>query len=270
MKSNNSDKVKNFFRKEGFYFVLFICLCVIATVAVFTINKNSTASKNNSAKESVSLNVDEKKSLEPSESANNERIQNAERVENYSNDIVNGEEVAEAIINEETPAVSEADNEATDIAESEDTAAVMSESENGIIFSVPLEATVSRSFGEMIEVKKTDEEQIIMTRRGVDLQAPVGSVVKCAAEGQVQEIGSNSENGNYIVVAHANGLKTKYANLDPEVYVSEGDMVTEGQELGIIGNSSLVFTSDICGDVLNLQVEDANGKSVDPSSYFNF
>ena len=91
-------------------------------------------------------------------------------------------------------------------------------SENGIIFSLPLEATVSRSFGEMIEVKKTDEEQIIMTRRGVDLQAPVGSVVKCAAEGQVQEVGSNSEDGNYIVVAHANGLKTKYANLDPEVW----------------------------------------------------
>lgn len=260
MNSNNSDKVKNFFRKEGFYFVLFICLCVIATVAVFTINRNSTASKNNSVEENLSLNVEENTSLEPSESANNEKIQNAERVENASSNVTDNE-VAEG----ETTDVSEV----ADVAESED-AAVMSGSENGIIFSLPLEATVSRSFGEMIEVKKTDEEQIIMTRRGVDLQAPVGSVVKCAAEGQVQEVGSNSEDGNYIVVAHANGLKTKYANLDPEVYVSEGDMVTEGQEIGIIGNSSLVFTSDICGDVLNLQVEDANGKSVDPSSYFNF
>ena len=45
--------------------------------------------------------------------------------------------------------------------------------------------------------------------------------------------------GTYVVIAHANGLKTKYANLDPEdVNVSEGDMVTEGQEIGIIGNSS--------------------------------
>ena len=57
----------------------------------------------------------------------------------------------------------------------------MSGSENGIIFSLPLEATVSRSFGEMIEVKKTDEEQIIMTRRGVDINAAVGTVVKAAA-----------------------------------------------------------------------------------------
>ena len=214
MNSNNSDKVKNFFRKEGFYFVLFICLCVIATVAVFTINRNSTANKDNSVEENLSLNVEENTSLEPSESANNEKIQNAERVENASSNVTDNE-VAEG----ETTDVSEV----ADVAESED-AAVMSGSENGIIFSLPLEATVSRSFGEMIEVKKTDEEQIIMTRRGVDLQAPVGSVVKCAAEGQVQEVGSNSEDGNYIVVAHANGLKTKYANLDPEVYVSEGDM----------------------------------------------
>ena len=43
MNSNNKDKVKDFFRKEGFYFVLFICLCVIATVVVFTVNKNNKA-----------------------------------------------------------------------------------------------------------------------------------------------------------------------------------------------------------------------------------
>ena len=66
MNSNNSDKVKNFFRKEGFYFVLFICLCVIATVAVFTINRNSTANKDNSVEENLSLNVEENTSLEPS------------------------------------------------------------------------------------------------------------------------------------------------------------------------------------------------------------
>ena len=79
MNSNNSDKVKNFFRKEGFYFVLFICLCVIATVAVFTINRNSTANKDNSVEENLSLNVEENTSLEPSESANNEKIQNAKQ-----------------------------------------------------------------------------------------------------------------------------------------------------------------------------------------------
>lgn len=270
MNSNNKDKVKNFFRKEGFYFVLFICLCVIATVAVFTINKNSTANKKN-AGENVSINVDENSSLDQSANASNGRIQNAERVENNLTDAA--EEVAESTTSEEVAEVPQTTDESTgEVSESTEggETAVMSGTESGIVFALPLDGTVNRSFGEMVEVKKTDDEQVIMTRRGVDLQSSVGSAVKCAAEGQVQEVGSNSEDGNYVVVAHANGLKTKYANLDPEVYVSEGDMVTEGQELGIIGNSSLVFTSDICGDVLNLQVEDANGKSVDPSDYFNF
>lgn len=276
MNSNNKDKVKNFFRKEGFYFVLFICLCVIATVAVVTINKNNAASKNSN--EEISLDVNEGSSLDQSANANNENIQNAERAESDSTNVT--EQVAEAET-EEVAEVEEVDEIATESVESTELeevaeateggeAEVMSGTESGIIFSLPLEGTVNRSYGEMIEVKKTDNEQIIMTRRGVDLQATMGSVVKSAAEGQVQEVGSNSEDGNYIVIAHANGLKTKYANLDPEVYVSEGDMITEGQELGVVGNSSLVFTSDICGDVLNLQVEDANGKSVDPSNYFNF
>lgn len=267
MNSNNKDKVKNFFRKEGFYFVLFICLCVVATVAVFTINRNSTANKKN-AEENLSINVDENSSLDQSASANNEKIQNAERVENNSTDSAN--EVAEATTEEEVQATTDETLDEVSEAVEGGEAEVMSGSESGIIFTLPLEGTVNRCFGEMVEVKKTDEEQVIMTRRGVDVQSAIGSVVKCAADGQIQEVGSNSEDGNYILVAHANGLKTKYANLDPEVYVSEGDMVTEGQELGIIGNSSLVFTSDICGDVLNLQVEDANGKSVDPADYFNF
>lgn len=33
-KSNKS--LSNFFKKEGFYLILFICLCIVATVAVIT------------------------------------------------------------------------------------------------------------------------------------------------------------------------------------------------------------------------------------------
>ncbi len=41
MDQNKKNKVKDFFRKEGFYLVLLVCLCVVATVAAFTIRKNS-------------------------------------------------------------------------------------------------------------------------------------------------------------------------------------------------------------------------------------
>ena len=266
MNSNNKDKVKNFFRKEGFYFVLFICLCVIATFAVFTMNRNSTASNKKSSDE-FSLNVEEKLNDQSQGVMNNEKIQNAERVENDTNENIN--EVAE--LNEDDSEVANATEEnGEELASSEEDVAVMSGNDSAIVFSLPLEGTVTRCFGDMIEVKNTDEEQIIMTRKGVDLQAPVGTTVKCVADGQVEEVASSSEDGNYVVVSHANGLKTKYANLDPEINVSVGDILSEGQEIGVVGDSSLVFTSDICGDVLNLQVIDANGVSIDPASYFNF
>ena len=65
-----------------------------------------------------------------------------------------------------------------------------------------------------------------------------------------------------------NGLITKYANLSEDVKVAAGDTVSAGTEIGTVGNSSGIFTSKICGDVLNVQVQDANGKDVDPSAYF--
>ena len=81
---------------------------------------------------------------------------------------------------------------------------------------------------------------------------------------------SNTTDGTYVVIAHANGLKTKYTNLSEEVKVAVGDVVSTGTEIGTVGNTSGIFTSKVCGDVLNVQVQDANGNDVDPSAYFNF
>ena len=53
-----------------------------------------------------------------------------------------------------------------------------------------------------------------------------------------------------------------------DVKVAVGDVVSTGTEIGTVGNTSGIFTSKLCGDVLNVQVEDVNGKDVDPSAYF--
>ena len=46
-KSNN--KTLNFFKKEGFYVVLFICLCIVATVASISASNNKKLSSNQEA-----------------------------------------------------------------------------------------------------------------------------------------------------------------------------------------------------------------------------
>ena len=274
MDQNKKNKVKDFFRKEGFYLVLLVCLCVVATVAAFTIKKNSVAKEQNNTSNELSLN--DVQDSNSSEVDSNFNMQNAERVEN-------NDELAEAndyeISQEEV--TNEADNDTNDTNE-----AIVSENQNNseqeadvdvsagtdsnIVLSLPIdgEVAISREFGKMVRTYSDETRSEDISRRGIDINAAVGTTVKAAAEGKVEEVSSNTTDGTYVVIAHANGLKTKYANLSEDVKVAAGDTVSAGTEIGTVGNSSGIFTSKICGDVLNVQVQDANGKDVDPSAYF--
>src|SRR5699024_2160127 len=91
MQQNRKDKVKDLFRKEGFYLVLFLCLCVIATVAVVTTKKNKSLEQSSRDKNEFTLNIDDQGTSEV-------KKQNAERVENdeinSGNELAQEEEVA--------------------------------------------------------------------------------------------------------------------------------------------------------------------------------
>ena len=274
MDQNKKNKVKDFFRKEGFYLVLLVCLCVVATVAAFTIKKNSVAKEQNNTSNELSLN--DVQDSNSSEVDSNFNMQNAERVEN-------NDELAEANDNEisQEEVTNEVDNDTNDTNE-----AIVSENQNNseqeadvdvsagtdsnIVLSLPIdgEVAISREFGKMVRTYSDETRSEDISRRGIDINAAVGTTVKAAAEGKVEEVSSNTTDGTYVVIAHANGLKTKYANLSEDVKEAAGDTVSAGTEIGTVGNSSGIFTSKICGDVLNVQVQDANGKDVDPSAYF--
>ena len=107
MDQNKKNKVKDFFRKEGFYLVLLVCLCVVATVAAFTIKKNSVAKEQNNTSNELSLN--DVQDSNSSEVDSNFNMQNAERVEN-------NDELAEANDNEisQEEVTNEADNDTND------------------------------------------------------------------------------------------------------------------------------------------------------------
>ena len=276
MDQNKKNKVKDFFRKEGFYLVLFVCLCVVATVAAFTIRKNSVAKEQNKANNELSLN--EVEDNNSSETDSNFNKQNAERVEN-NDELANSNE--ESLSEPEVASVDDevatndqeevAENQTTEITQ-EEVADVSAGTDTEVVLSLPIDGNVaiSRDFGKMIRTYVDETRSEDTSRRGIDINAAVGTVVKSAAEGKVEEVSSNTTDGTYVVIAHANGLKTKYTNLSEEVKVAVGDVVSTGTEIGTVGNTSGIFTSKVCGDVLNVQVQDANGNDVDPSAYFGF
>ena len=275
MDQNKKNKVKDFLRKEGFYLVLFVCLCIVATVAAFTIRKNSVAKEQNKTNNELSLNEVEDNNA--SETDSNFNKQNAERVENNDElaEVTEGDvseqevaDVTEQTTNNEQPEIAE--NQTNE--QQEEDVNVSSGTDTEIVLSFPIDGNVaiSREFGKMVRTYSDETRSEDTSRRGVDINAAVGTVVKSAAEGKVEEVSNNTTDGTYVVIAHTNGLKTKYANLSEEVKVAVGDVVSAGAEIGTVGNTSGIFTSKLCGDVLNIQVQDANGKDVNPNSYFDF
>ncbi|MBC5630155.1 M23 family metallopeptidase [Clostridium sp. NSJ-6] len=260
MNLNNKDKVKDFFRREGFYFILLICLCIVAVVAAFTIKKNNELKQSNDHNNEFTLNVEDSTN-DSAETSRNE-MPNADRVENGDNVAEGSNELDEVANNEEVDDYTEVADNTEDVP--------VSNTVTEVVFQLPLEGMISREYKEMVRLQNSESGTVDRTRRGIDLSASVGTAVNAAAEGKVIEVSKSTEDGNFIVIEHTNGLKTKYANLDGEVSVAVGDTVSAGDQIGIVGNSSMIFTSEVCGDVLNLQVEDSEGNQVNPSDYFSF
>ncbi len=71
---------------------------------------------------------------------------------------------------------------------------------------------------------------------GTDVRAPYGVSIKSARGGVVMKSTYNDSYGNYVVVGHDNGVSTLYAHMSKRS-VKEGDIVSQGQELGKIGST---------------------------------
>jgi murein DD-endopeptidase MepM/ murein hydrolase activator NlpD len=240
LNKNLKEKFKNLFRKEGFYIALFLCLCVIVTVGTVSykmLNNKQEVNKTDAddrGKE-LTLNTNDKPA---------NQIQNAERAQNDEK------------VNSDTVNKTKTEKSATVT------------TTNKVNFSNPLNGIESRKYTYPSPVKM--EEGIFRTIRGVNLEAKIGTEVKAAADGVV-ELAENSgvEEGVVIEIKHANGLRTRYGNLDADVSVKKGDKVKANQVIAKVGETAKVFSKDAFGEFLNLQVIDANGEQVNPEKYFN-
>lgn len=73
--------------------------------------------------------------------------------------------------------------------------------------------------------------------------------------------GFDTDNGNYVVINHENGLQTVYAHCDT-LKVKEGDTVTQGTVIATLGK-----TGKVTGACLAFRVYQ-DGKAWDPMLYF--
>lgn len=99
-----------------------------------------------------------------------------------------------------------------------------------------------------------------MLHDGQDITSSIGTPVTATAMGKVVVREYSSSYGNYVVVAHGNGVRTLYAHLN--AFKCElGDNVRRGQVIGLLGN-----TGRSTGPHVHYEVR-MNDRPVDPMNW---
>lgn len=95
---------------------------------------------------------------------------------------------------------------------------------------------------------------------GIDIATGLGMPIHPVIDGEVAEVGRDLFGlGNFVVVAHQNNFKSKYAHMG-RIFVKVGDKVTEESILGEVG-----LTGHTSGPHTHLEIT-RDGNYVDPEA----
>lgn len=254
------------FSKDSFYVILFICLCIVAVAAVVISNRNS----NNVSKSWVKLQrLRTKKATQP----NNEPTLIQEK-QNSTAPVSNlPKPVASSIMQSQNQ--NQSQKQTTNSTNNQ----IKSKKVDVVLkLAKPIEANIKKPFDDTKPLYNQTLDQW-ETHEGIDFEADLGTEVKAAEAGKVVKIFKDDKITNTInktgygvtvIVDHGNGYQTVYCNLAEDLKVKEGDKVSKGQVIGVVGDTSVRESVAIEGSHLHFMVLKKNGKDyipVDPQKF---
>jgi murein DD-endopeptidase MepM/ murein hydrolase activator NlpD len=125
----------------------------------------------------------------------------------------------------------------------------------------PVNGNITSGFGmRMHPIRKLKK-----LHKGVDFRAPMGTPVMATANGIITEVRDSVQNkgyGNYIMIDHGGGIKTRYAQLS-EMMVTIGQKVEKSDIIAKTGNSGMSTAPHLHYEIM------VDGKAVDPAGYFS-
>lgn len=103
-------------------------------------------------------------------------------------------------------------------------------------FSYPVDGEIMKEYAkDNLVYSETLKEWV--THLGIDIKADKTTVVKASEKGKVTAIKNDPRYGTTVIIEHANGFETRYANLLTAEFVNVGEEVTKGQTIGTVGNT---------------------------------
>lgn len=102
---------------------------------------------------------------------------------------------------------------------------------NTTSFIKPIEGTISSVYG----YRETATGNVPKNHTGTDIAAPIGTKIKSATNGQVVLVSEEGDYGKHLKI-QIGEVSIIYAHCN-NIYVKEGDQITQGQEIAEVGST---------------------------------
>ena len=123
---------------------------------------------------------------------------------------------------------------------------------------VPLKGVITSRYGP----RNPTDPKVPKYHTGIDIAVNTGTVFIASMEGIVEEVSSQGDYGNHVKITNGD-VMTLYAHCS-KIYVSQGDTIKQGQEIGETG-----ATGNVTGPHLHFEIRKEN-RYVDPDLILKF
>ncbi|MEJ8552634.1 peptidoglycan DD-metalloendopeptidase family protein [Tepidibacter sp. Z1-5] len=251
---NKKNKFKKLLEKDGFYLVLFVCVCLVALTAVW-VTKNSI---DNIASENGFVNYEQGELIDDDKVASNEDdeihlIKEDDQAVPTATDSKQNLAKAKEKLKQENEAKKDPDTE------------VANTNSKKIKAIMPVQGKLGRDYSDNKPTYSATLEQWEL-HKGIDIQAKEGTPVSAIMDGEVLEVLKDSVQGITVKLKHQDNIVSVYSNLSLDTKVQKGKMVKCKDIIGNVGNTSIIESKE--GPHLHFEVLKDN-KNIDPLSIIN-
>lgn len=256
---NNDKSSKSQGDKKKFYTALYTCAGIMLAIAGVI----SVANVKSIDKDKAQPKVEQQAEITGLEPVNNSKDESYKKKEDSKNI-----EDAEKITEETTAKISEKPQEKITEATTESKSLKASAKEEKVFslfddskeMSWPVNGQIVMDYSiETAIFDKTLEQY--RTNDSICISAEAGTEVKAAAEGVVENIFEDNENGKSVVINHGNGWMSTYSQLENNLMVEVGQVVGEGDVIGKVGQPTNY--SVLLGSHLDFKIT-KNDQATDP------
>ncbi len=241
---NKNNKFKDLFAKKGFTIALYSCAAAIAVIAgVVSVNNMKTAKQPDETPPEISLEQANQSNVKSYTEANTETETRQKTAENKALPEISEKSeksqktTAKSSENTTTQPQTNTNTNKSTVNTSDNSKKIFSQFDDTKDMSWPVSGQIVMDYSMETAIYDKTLDQY-RTNDSICIAAPIGTEVKASAEGIVESVFKDEEGGQNIVINHGNGWLSTYSQLDENILVKEGEVITEGAVIGAVGEPS--------------------------------